>query len=334
VSRPTASPSAFDLALKRWQVLPPFLDEVDPSQIAKVSRPRSDPPSRGLSPSPSPRLERGDGQSCVPQSRPIPPVPSHHVFVWFDLSSKRWQVLPPFPNEVVPSQIAKVSCPTSPRSHPCTVSDQLLPHAQCEPPLFKRHPEGQASPAFAQGASIDFTTKNTANRPRVSMRVETTLKVFPQSRESRRSRRLKPREGRHSRCHGREPVECWRCAAGKSPSGATLLPAERVAPFRGLKTQTSKFGPPVTNRLHLGRKALVRRRLKHSSIEVDCDAHFSQADSFAVVREPTAEPSAWETERGRCFHDHQCNQRLSQGLTADVQYVVTPMARGVPPIWG
>jgi hypothetical protein len=249
----------------------------------------------------------------------------------FDLALKRWQDLPPFLNEVVPSQIAKASRPTSPRSHPCTVSDQLLPHAQCEPPLFKRHSEGQASPAFAQGASIDFTTKNTANRPRVSMRVETTLKIFPQSRESQRSRRLKPREGRHSRCHGREPVECWRCASGKSPSGATLLPAERVAPFRGLKTQTSKFGPPVTNRLHLGRKALVRRRLKHSSIEVDCDAHFSQADSFAVVPEPTAEPSAWETERGRCFHDHQCNQRLSQRLTADVQYVVTPMARGVPP---
>jgi hypothetical protein len=116
----------------------------------------------------------------------------------------------------------------------------------------------------------------------------------------------------------------------QKPSGATLLPAERVAPFRGLKTQTPKSGPPVTNLLHLGRKALVRRRLKHSSIEVDCDAHFSQADSFAVVPEPTAEPSAWETERGRCFHDHQCNQRLSQGLTADVQYVVTPMARGVP----
>jgi hypothetical protein len=114
----------------------------------------------------------------------------------------------------------------------------------------------------------------------------------------------------------------------QSPSGATLLPAERVAPFRGLKTQTPKSGPPVTNLLHLGRKALVRRRLKHSSIEVDCDAHFSQADSFAVVPEPTAEPSVWETERGKCSHDHQCNRRLPQGLTTETQYAICCRASG------
>jgi hypothetical protein len=45
--------------------------------------------------------------------------------------------------------------------------------------------------------------------------------------------------------------------------------------------------------LHLGRKALVQRRLKHSAMDVRFDAHFSQADSFAVVPEPTAKPSAW-----------------------------------------
>jgi hypothetical protein len=72
-----------------------------------------------------------------------------------------------------------------------------------------------------------------------------------------------------------------------------------------------------------GCKALVQRRLKHSAMDVRFDAHFSQADSFAVVPEPTAEPSAWETERGKCFHDHQCNRRLSQGLTTEMQYVVT-----------
>jgi hypothetical protein len=45
-------------------------------------------------------------------------------------------------------------------------------------------------------------------------------------------------------------------------------------------------------------------------MDVRFGAHFSQADSFAVVPESTAEPSAWETERGKGFHDHQCNRRL------------------------
>jgi hypothetical protein len=63
--------------------------------------------------------------------------------------------------------------------------------------------------------------------------------------------------------------------------------------------------------------------IEDSAIEVGFDEHFSQADSFAVVPESTAEPSAWETERGKCFHDHQCNRRLSQGLTTEMQYVVT-----------
>jgi hypothetical protein len=40
--------------------------------------------------------------------------------------------------------------------------------------------------------------------------------------------------------------------------------------------------PRANNVLHLGRKAWVQRRLKHSAMEVHFEAHFSQADSFAV----------------------------------------------------
>jgi hypothetical protein len=51
-------------------------------------------------------------------------------------------------------------------------------------------------------------------------------------------------------------------------------------------------------------------------MEIGVEAHSSQADSFAVVPETTAEPSVWETERGNAFMVARCNQSRSQEIYA------------------
>jgi hypothetical protein len=131
-------------------------------------------------------------KKCDPTRPPDESVPSHRVLVCLRPVAKRWQDLPPFPNEVVPSQIAKASGPTPVQF--LTTPSTVFPHAQCKPPLLKRCPERGTSPAFAWCGSIDFTIKNTANRSRVSMRVETTSQILcPERRDSQRNRvRFRP----------------------------------------------------------------------------------------------------------------------------------------------
>jgi hypothetical protein len=161
-------------------------------------------PSHGPVPRPRPTAQRVQGSghqfygspTCQKNvTRPDPltkvsrPTASSSAF---DLLFKRWQDLPPFPNEVVPSQIAKASGPTPVQF--LTTPSTVFPHAQCKPPLLKRCPERGTSPAFAWCGSIDFTIKNTANRSRVSMRVETTSQILcPERRDSQRNRvRFRP----------------------------------------------------------------------------------------------------------------------------------------------
>jgi hypothetical protein len=69
-------------------------------------------------------------------------------------------------------------------------------------------------------------------------------------------------------------------------------------------------------------KALVER----SERKLVLGAHISQADGFAVVPDPTAELSAWETERG---NDSTIDPptMLFQCLTTQMQNLVTVAAR-------